>query len=198
MFNVVSPKKRAEFAEDLQQMFDRLAIEYGNQGRDAYDHDQAIYVICSHKKFGVIGGARLIPMDAQAITKDFLKRLKFNSKQKIYEISRVFFHIPNNQDIHESSEMFELICRDFYQGLFEALKTISIAQKVKAFISVLSMEDHKDVLHYGLWPFEKQAKIASPYNNDEPYVLGIMPMNERLYETFLMRRSNHEQKLHTA
>jgi hypothetical protein len=193
MFNLIPPKKRSEFKDDLNQMFTLLELELGKNALDAFDHDEAYYLVYSHKKFGVIGGARLIPIDSPAMTSDLLKRLKFNTKQKIWELSRVFFHLPEDTAKDESEKMFELICRDFYQGMYDSLKTISIAQKIRSFITVLPFDDHQDVLHFGFWPFDKQASISSPYKDKEPYVVGFMPMNQDMYDVFIQRRMSYER-----
>lgn len=193
MFNLIAPKKRVEFKEDIDQMFKLLELEHGKHARDNFDHDEAYYLVYSHKKFGVIGGARLIPIEAPAMTSDLLKRLKFSSKHKIWELSRVFFHLPEETAKDESEKMSELICRDFYQSMYDSLKTISIAQKIRSYITVLAFEDHQDVLHYGFWPFDKQASIASPYNDKEPYVVGFMTMNQDMYDVFVQRRVSFER-----
>lgn len=195
MFNVVSAKKRNEFVKDVDQMFDRLQMIYGDQATDQYDHDEVIYVLYSHKKFGVIGSARLIPAGCNAITKDYLCRLKWDAKNKIYELSRVAFHIPRDNKVTESDEMVDLIRRDFYQGLYESLKTISISQRVKTFISILSEEEHKAVQSYGLWPFEKQGKVILSQLGSKVCAFGVLPMSETLYKKFLHHRQSYETQL---
>ncbi|GEM_PF-4268778 len=192
MFNLITPKKRDECSKELAQMFDLIEKEYGPHSRDKFDHDEAQYLVYSHKKFGVIGGARLIPIDEMALTTDLLKRLKFQSKHKIWEISRIFFHLPHEKAKDEKENMFDLICRDFYQNMYDSLKTISIAQKIRTFVTVLPVDEHHNVLSFGLWPFEKQGQVASPYNDGEQFVFGYMPMNEQTYDMFINRRSTHE------
>lgn len=193
MFNLITPKKRVECADELAQMFAILEKEYGKRARDKFDHDNAQYLVYSHKKFGVVGGARIIPIDQQALTTDFLKRLKFEPKMKVWEISRLFFHLPEETAQDEQEKMFELLCRDFYQNMYDSLKTVSIAQKVRAFVTVLPEEEHRSILHFGLWPFEKQGKLSSPYNCGQQYVFGYMPMNDQTYEAFINRRLSHEK-----
>ena len=195
MFNVVSSKKHDEFREDVEQMFDRLRIVYGDGAKDDYDHNDVIYVLYSHKKFGVIGSARLIPAGSKALTEEYMRRIKCEGKNKVYELSRVFFHIPQSAKVKESSEMLEIIKRDFYLGLYEALKTISISQKVKTFITVLTEEEHKAILQYGMWPFQKQGRVMIPKSEAKVYALGILPMSEPLYETFLTRRQAYESRM---
>lgn len=193
MFNLITPKKRTEFKKEMDQMHTLLSREFGESYRDEFDHAQTNYLVFCHKKFGVIGGARLISIDAPVLTTDFLNRLKFQSKHKIWEMSRVFFHIPEEKAKDENQKAMELIRRDFFQGLYDSLQTISIAQKIKVFISVLPLESHQEATQSGLWPFDKQAKIASPYKDNNPYVVGIMPMNVSMYDTFTKRRMSCEQ-----
>jgi len=195
MFNLIPPKKREEYSKEIKQMFSLIEREHGKSARDEFDHDQTHYLIYSHKKFGVIGGARLIPIDQPVLTSDLLKRLQFKSNQKIWEMSRIFFHLPSETAKDESEKMFNLIRQDFYQNMYDSLKTISIAQKIKAFITVLPTEGHKDILNMGLWPFEKQAQIASPFKDSRSYILGIMPMNAQTYEAFVHRRRSSESIL---
>lgn len=188
MFNLITPKKRADYDRELSEMFERLQLEVGPKFQDCFDHEKANYLIFSHKKFGIIGGARLIPIDAPALTSDLIRRLQFKTKNKIWEISRIFFHIPyeNAKDEHEKS--IDHIRQDFYLGMYDSLKTISIAQKIKTFVTVLDTNTHQEVLKNGMWPFSKQAKIASPYRDGEEHIVGIMPMNAELYESFVQRR----------
>lgn len=188
MFNLITPKKRDESQKELNQMFKHLKTEYGALARDHCDHEEAQYLVYSHKKFGVIGGARLIPIDQQALTTDLLKRLKFEPRMKIWEISRIFFQLPEDISADEREKMHEIVCRDFYRNMYDSLKTISIAQKIKAFITVLPLERHQTVLNLGLWAFEKQGHIASPHKDNQKYVFGFMPMNEDTYTLFQNRR----------
>lgn len=192
MFNMIPPKKREEFKVELNQMFKLLELEHGPSFRDQFDHDDTNYLIFSHKKFGVIGGARLIPIEYPALTSDLLKRLKFQSKHKIWELSRIFFHIPIEKAKDEHEKSIELIRRDFYQGMYDSLKTISIAQKIKSFITVIDFDGHQEILNLGFWPFDKQAKITSPHNCGKPYVVGFMPMNADSYDMFVKRRLSYE------
>jgi N-acyl-L-homoserine lactone synthetase len=192
MFNLIPPKKRAEFSQDIDQMFALLKLEFGENVIDIYDHDKTQYLVYSHKKYGVIGGARLIPIDAPGLTTDLLKRLQFQPKQKMWELSRIFFHLPDTGSKEESIRQYELMRRDFFQNLYDSLKTISIAQKIKGFITILHEDVHKEILLKGFWPFDKQAKITSPFKDGEPYVIGFMPMNDAMYELFIQRRLSFE------
>lgn len=195
MFNLITPKKREEFKKELDQMFVSIQKEMPEYASDEYDHEKANYLVFSHKKFGVIGGARIISIDANVLTSDLLKRLKFHSKQKIWEISRVFFHIPQDKIKDEHPVALDVIRRDFYLGMYDSLKTISIAQKIKMFVTALPAESHHEICSYGVWPFDKQANFSSPYKDDKQFVVGIMPMNAELYETFVQRRLSLETKV---
>lgn len=198
MFNLITPKKREEFNKELNQMFVAIQKEIPEYASDIFDHEKANYLVFSHKKFGVIGGARLIPIDADVLTSDLLKRLKFHTKQKIWEISRVYFHIPEDKIKDEHPIALEVIRRDFYLGMYDSLKTISIAQKIKTFITALPVESHKEICSYGFWPFDKQANFSSPYKDNKQFVVGIMPMNAERYETFVQRRLTLEMKVPIA
>lgn len=192
MFTVVTQKKIPEFEKEMQQMHRCLIDVYGKDYRDAYDHDETMYLLYSHKKFGVIGGARIIPSGRGAIMQDFLSRIKIEGKNKVFEVSRVFFHIPNEGGLKESEAMYNVIRRDFYQGFYEALKTISIAQKVKTFVSVLSEEEHQMVKEFGMWPFDREGRVLLPKLSKSPFVAGLLPMSQKLYEKFLDQRQDYE------
>lgn len=188
MFNLITPKKRADYDKELSQMFDLLQLEMGPKFQDSFDHEDANYLIFSHKKFGIIGGARLIPIESPALTSDLIKRLQFKTSNKIWELSRIFFHVPYEKAKDEHEKSIDLIRRDFYLGMYDSLRTISVAQKIKTFVTVLEADAHQQVLKNGMWPFSKQAKIASPYHDDQEHIVGIMPMNANLYESFVQRR----------
>lgn len=193
MFNLISPKKRVEFKEDLDQMMTLLKQEFGENVLDQYDHQYTQYLVYYHKKYGVIGGARLIPIEAPVMTGDLLKRIHFQPKTKIWEISRIFFRLPSNMPEPEKAHQYELMRRDFFQNIYDSLKTISIAQKIKAFVTILPEETHKEALALGLWPFDKQAQIKSPKGDDKSYIVGYMTMNNETYEIFTQRRMSFER-----
>lgn len=188
MFNLITPKKRAEHDKELSRMFELLKLEMGSKFQDSFDHEKANYLVFSHKKFGIIGGARLIPIDAPALTSDLIKRLQFKTNNKIWEISRVFFHVPIEKAKDEHEKSLDLIRHDFYLGMYDSLKTISVAQKIKTFVTVLETSAHQDVIKNGMWPFSKQARIASPYGDGKEHIVGIMPMNAGIYESFVQQR----------
>jgi N-acyl-L-homoserine lactone synthetase len=193
MFNLISPKKRAEFKSDLDQMFTLLKEEFGDDVLDQYDHSCTQYLVYYHKKYGVIGGARLIPIEAPILTGELIKRIQFQPKQKIWELSRIFFRLPADNTEPPLSHQYELMRRDFFQNLYDSLRTISIAQKIKAFVTILQEDTHKEVLQMGLWPFDKQAMITSPVGDDKQYIVGYMTMNNDTYEIFTQRRLSFER-----
>jgi hypothetical protein len=193
-FNLIGPDKREKFKKEIDLMFSLTRKEYGEGARDCFDHDHAHYLLGTHNKLGMIGGVRLIPISRQAMTTHALKNLETEERDGIWELSRVFFHVNLDFENDYDGKMFDHLCQAFYQGLYESLKTASVAKQINTFLTVFPFQEHQDVLHFGLWPLEEDASVNSPYdgNPENPYILGYMPMDDQTYYLFKDRLSSYE------
>jgi N-acyl-L-homoserine lactone synthetase len=192
-FNLISPDKRNIYRADLDKMFSLLENEYGEQAKDSYDHDLTYYLLCSNDTLGVIGGVRLIPLTERAQTTKFFSSDSSNNNIKTWEVSRIFFSLNIDWDNEDSEKLFDRFCYGFYQGLFESLKTVSIAMKLDKLITVLPAGEHQDMVYFGLWPMKEIATIASPYDGDprDVFIVARMPLEDSVYQLFQERCSSY-------
>lgn len=177
-FYFVNPENRDQHRELMQDYFERLAKVWGAIGLDKYDTQSASYVVCTHPKFGVIGGVRLLPTLGPKLSDDSLAESGLSLFDKeTWEASKLFFYLPPDDAIHENPDEFERICFAFYQGLWDYFQEICDLEMI---VTLLPEPEHTDASFFGSWPFQLESTVRNPFNiNDEEYILGVLKLGEQ-------------------
>ncbi len=175
-YHFVTPDNRNDWREHMHDFFSRSAEELGENAIDKYDTQNARYLVCVHKEYGVIGGLRLLSSTTPRLSDRVLKQeSKVSSDVHLWEISKLYFHLPPSSLIHSSPMKFDKLCRKFYTDIWEILSTSSY---FGALISLLPVEEHRDVSYFGKWRFNDETLVDNPYcpgkNQEDQYVFGVL------------------------
>jgi hypothetical protein len=122
------------------------------------------YIIFFNNNFEKVrGGVTLTRCDGE---KNFPHLKKID---KIWVIKEIYFEVEN-PSIHQSNNLFEYWCSNFYMGLYESIVNFSVDQSIEEIYFNLNHEDYNDVKFFGKWPME----IITSDQNKEMFFGSIL------------------------
>lgn len=139
------------------------------------------FLLYNHNQHGLLGGAKIVHPD-----RDHLVNQYFNDMGYIIEdcwvLEDVFFHIPDENPVHEDADRFEALCQDFYTGLYEVIQLYGQDNRKSAFITLNTSDEHEDIKHFGEWPFVAEHSMTTE-DPEEEMVLGLLPISQAVRAT---------------
>lgn len=183
-FYFITPENRENHRDEMRSYFQKMAIVCGEFSLDSYDTQSASYVVCTHSLYGVIGGLRLLPTLGPKLTDDSLNNTGIELQdEETWELSKLFFYLPPEDEFEKKPEKFDHICMEFYTTLWDYLQKISNASML---VTILPEEEHEDASFFGSWPFVLESPISNPFKPEaEEYILGVLKLNEEKEELAL-------------
>lgn len=176
MYVLVTKTNFCEFRDYLEEM------ESFYFGRDASYLEQAVSdgsVVClvyRHPELNLIGGAKiLVPNQDHPVSKSLQGSGYLIDDYKVIE--DVFFHIPDEDLIHDDKDRFDAVCYGFYRGLYEAIRLYTDCNKNEALFTFNAFDEHEDIKHFGNWPFVGEYELDSD-DPEDAAVIALIPVTD--------------------
>ncbi len=191
-------KRREVFVDQLGWPLDVR----DKQEIDQFDLPQSQYVLSLSKKFGVIGGYRLLPSTGPTMVRDVFEDHVFDkslipNSPTCWEITRLFFKKPK-----EKGDGIGLIRRGTLE-LFISMLEFGLSQGIKTFLVDVDVR-LESLYNAAGWPVTRISKARE--FNEKHYVIGLLNVSQdildvvrrrsRLYQPVLMTHVHANQSGH--
>jgi hypothetical protein len=134
------------------------------------------FLLYDHNKLGLIGGAKITHPDQDHLVNQYFKDMGYIIED-CWVLEDVFFHIPDENPIHDDEDRFLAVCEDFYTGLYEVIQLYGQDNRKSAFITLNSSDEHEDIKHFGEWPFIAEHTMSAEDQEDD-LVMGLLPISQ--------------------
>ena len=185
MFLTVMPGGHKASRDVLEDMFSHLEEDYINLP-DEDDDENSIYIIAKQPDIGIIGSARIVERSLSDLPEEVFFSETVDTSvpfSSFWECNRIYFSIESYSKIHEDPAQFEKICRAFYQGLYETLRSLSLSKNLDFMFVESDPEEHEDIRFFGHWPFKHELQIAEDANGQEA-ILATLSFTPGAYAQF--------------
>lgn len=162
MFTIILPKNRERHAALLERMFNKREGLLDDNGPDAFDTNETIYIVFENTQHQIFGSVRVNPLKKGILVKHGGMSRAMRSYQHLMEVSFVSFDVagPLGHDLQGAN--FNFYTRLFYRGLYEALCTLAVEQDFAGYVTLNWPEEHDDCAYFGGWPFLKAFELEGP------------------------------------
>jgi hypothetical protein len=174
MYVLVTKTNYCEFKAYLEEM---ESFYFGREPsflEQTVSDGSVVCLVYRHPELDLIGGAKIsVPNEDHPVRKSFQDYGYVIEDCKVIE--DVFFHIPDENPIHDDEDRFYGACYGFYRGLYEAIRLYAEKDKKEALLTYNAFDEHEDIKHFGNWPFvaEYQLDYADP---QDTAVIALIPV----------------------
>jgi hypothetical protein len=145
VFSIILPKNRQKNVSRLEAMFEKRG------GRDAKDTDETIYIVYENPGQSLFGSARVSP-----VSQSILTDVGFFDQENCQTLGLLELSLVSFDDSHllPSDPNKEIFKSWFYTGLTEVLRTLSLTQNLKGYVTVNTPEAYRSCTDFGAFSFE--------------------------------------------
>jgi|GEM_PF-6911432 len=157
-------KQLTDLYRTLSQLYstqDQIKLFHQNLSDDQ-DTENTEYLVYTHEEYGLIGSARLYPIEMQR---------PGHLKTAVWRLDRIHTHKDRLSHL-EDTQVHEVL-RGFYQSLYEYLDNFSLKNEISLIETSTFCTEHKDLKEVGRWPFVYEKRTPDGYS-----LTGVLALND--------------------
>ena len=175
MFTLITPASRGRHKALLSRLFQTREGYYDSNlaaAMAAFDTPSSAYIVYEDPDNGVFGSARLNKLVESPAKSFYLEHYDERLLNTFLEVSYVSFTMEDDHPSQESS-LFDAAIQTFYRELYDFLLSISFAQDLNGYVTLMDAEEHPDFIFFGNWHFERTHSVLL---EGSPVLLGEIPL----------------------
>lgn len=145
--------------------------------------DQSVYLVYVDRDYGLVGGAKLTPVNAISNSAFYRRSLGVALGHKVWECSHVFFDVEGIDELERHDSKAYALTQRFYHDLFDGIRSFAQQKGIKHIITRHEASVHEELRYVGSWPFVTEV-MEEGTALSSPEVFGVLSLSHAAYETF--------------
>jgi N-acyl-L-homoserine lactone synthetase len=145
--------------------------------------DESVYLVYVDRDYGLVGGAKLTPVNAISNSAFYRRSLGVALGDKVWECSHVFFDVEGIDELERHDSKAYALTQRFYHDLFDGIRAFAQQKGIKHIITRHEESVHEELHYVGSWPFVV-ALMDEGTDLRKTEVFGVLSLSHASYETF--------------